>query len=124
MFKFPKKQKLCNKNSIERLFENGKSISEKPFRAIWDFETKKDEICIQTVIIVSKKRLKLAVERNLIKRRVKEAYRLHKRKMEVFLENNNKRINLAIIYQQGRTLDYKEIEKKINLILTRLIKEL
>ena len=124
MFKFPKKQKLCGEKVIERLFANGKSISEKPFRAIWNFEKNNDQVCVKSLIVVSKKRLKLAVERNVVKRRIKEAYRLQKKQLEYFLESTNQQLNLAIIYQQEEILDYKTLEEKINLLLSRLIKEL
>ena len=124
MFKFPKKQKLCGEKVIERLFANGKSISEKPFRAIWNFEKNNDQVFVKSLIVVSKKRLKLAVERNVVKRRIKEAYRLQKKQLECFLESTNQQLNLAIIYQQEEILDYKTLEEKINLLLSRLIKEL
>jgi ribonuclease P protein component len=124
MFKFPKKQKLCGEKVIERLFANGKSISEKPFRAIWNFEKNNDQVCVKSLIVVSKKRLKLAVDRNVVKRRIKEAYRLQKKQLECFLEGTNQQLNLAIIYQQEEILDYKTLEEKINLLLSRLIKEL
>ena len=124
MFKFPKKQKLCGEKVIERLFANGKSISEKPFRAIWNFEKNNDQVCVKSLIVVSKKRLKLAVDRNVVKRRIKEAYRLQKKQLECFLEGTNQQLNLAIIYQQEEILDYKTLEEKINLLLSRLITEL
>ena len=124
MFKFPKKQKLCGEKVIERLFANGKSISEKPFRAIWNFEKNNDQVFVKSLIVVSKKRLKLAVERNVVKRRIKEAYRLQKKQLECFLESTNQQLNLAIIYQEEEILDYKTLEEKINLLLSRLIKEL
>ena len=124
MFKFPKKQKLCGEKVIERLFANGKSISEKPFRAIWNYEKNNDQVFVKSLIVVSKKRLKLAVDRNVVKRRIKEAYRLQKKQLECFLEGTNQQLNLAIIYQQEEILDYKTLEEKINLLLSRLIKEL
>jgi ribonuclease P protein component len=124
MFQFPKKQKLCGEKVIERLFANGKSISEKPFRAIWNFEKNNDQVCVKSLIVVSKKRLKLAVERNVVKRRIKEAYRLQKKQLEYFLESTNQQLNLAIIYQEEEIFDYKTLEEKINLLLSRLIKEL
>ena len=124
MFQFPKKQKLCGEKVIERLFANGKSISEKPFRAIWNFEKNNDQVFVKSLIVVPKKRLKLAVDRNVVKRRIKEAYRLQKKKLECFLESTNQQLNLAIIYQEEEILDYKTLEEKINLLLSRLIKEL
>ena len=124
MFQFPKKQKLCSEKVIARLFANGKSISENPFRVVWLFEENNDNVFVKALIVVSKKKLALAVDRNVVKRRIQEAYRIQKNKLEAFLESNNQQLNLAIIYQQQKTLDYKALDEKINLLLARLIKEL
>lgn len=124
MSKFPKKQKLCNEKTIQRLFMHGEYIAEKPFKVIYNFEKKNDNVFVRFLIVVSKKRVKLAVKRNHIKRRIKEVCRLHKKKIELLLERNNKQLNLAIIYQQDDIIESKLVEKKINLILTRLIKKL
>ena len=121
MFQFPKKQKIRSHEAIERLFANGKSISESPIRVICNFEENNDNISLKAVIVVSKKRVKLAVDRNIIKRRIKEAYRIQKRQLELALERNNQQLNLAIIYQEEDIKDYKLLEQKINLLLTRLI---
>ena len=124
MARFPKKQKLCSEKAIDRLFETGESISEDPFRAVWSLEKNKDNSLIKVLIVVSKKRIKLATSRNIIKRRIRESYRLQKRNLESFLMKNKQQIILSIIYQQEKILSYKVLEKKINLLLNRLIKQL
>jgi ribonuclease P protein component len=79
---------------------------------------------VQSLIVVPKKKIKLAADRNLIRRRIKEAYRLQKKQLEVFLESNHQQLNLAIIYQEEEILNYKSLEQKINLFLSRLIDKL
>ena len=124
MFHFPKKQKLCNEKAIERLFENGKSLTEKPFRIIYNIDNNNEDVFLKALIVVPKKRVRLASDRNVIKRRVKEAYRLQKSELEKYLKSNNHQLNLAIIYQKHEILDYKLIEVKIKLLLSRLKEEL
>ena len=124
MFQFPKKQKLCSEKSIDKLFLNGKSILEDPFLAIWDLEEKNNFLPLRALIVVSKKKIKKANNRNTLKRRVREAYRLQKKELELLLERNKQQLNLAIIYRREEMYDYKYLEKKINLLLKRLIKVL
>ena len=124
MFHFPKNQKLCNEKVIERLFENGKSLTEKPFRIIYNIDNNNEDVFLKALIVVPKKRVRLASDRNVIKRRVKEAYRLQKSELEKYLKSNNHQLNLAIIYQKHKILDYKLIEVKIKLLLSRLKEEL
>lgn len=124
MFHFPKNQKLCNEKAIERLFENGKSLTEKPFRIIYNIDNNNEDVFLKALIVVPKKRVRLASDRNVIKRKVKEAYRLQKSELEKYLKSNNHQLNLAIIYQKHEMLDYKLIEVKIKLLLSRLKEEL
>ena len=120
MFEFPKKQKLCNETAIKEMFSNGKSFVTHPIRLVWKEEVNSDAVAIKSIIVVPKKKLKLAAERNIVKRRMKEAYRLNKAEIEHFLADKNRQLNVAIIYQNEKMLSYKAIEKKIKLILGRL----
>lgn len=124
MFQFPKERRLCNVKAIDKLFANGNSILEKPFRALWNFEENDDKVFVKLLIVVSKKNIKLAARRNVVRRRIKEAYRLHKTHLDYFLQTNNKQLNLALIYQEKEILEYKAIEQKINLLLSRLVNKL
>ena len=124
MFHFPKNQKLCNEKAIERLFENGKSLTEKPFRIIYNIDNNNEDVFLKALIVVAKKRVRLASDRNVIKRRVKEAYRLQKSELEKYLKSNNHHLNLAIIYQKHEISNYKLIKVKIKLLLSRLKEEL
>ena len=78
----------------------------------------------QTLISVPKRNISLATKRNVLKRRINEAFRLNKEKLYTKLNERNKQINIAIIYQKQEIQTYKIIEQKINLLLSRLIEEL
>ena len=124
MFEFPKKQKLCNETVIKKMFSNGKSFTTPNVRVVWKDENNEDNAPIKSIIVVPKKKIKLAVKRNIIRRRMKEAYRLHKIELEALLKSKNLQFSIALIYQNGKILPYNSIVEEIKLILGRLSKEI
>lgn len=124
MFKFPKKQKLCNETAIKKMFSNGKSFVVEPIRLVWKVEENTDKEAIKSIIVVPKKKLNLASARSIVRRRMKEAYRLNKIELEASLNSKNIQLNIAVIYQVEEILPYKVIEEKIKLILGRLSEEI
>jgi ribonuclease P protein component len=124
MFKFPKKQKLCSETVIKEMFSSGKSFTTSALRLVWKEDNGKDEVAIKSIIVVPKKKIRLAVKRNIIRRRMKEAYRLHKIELENILKGKKLQLSIAIIYQKDKILPYKTVDEEIKLILERLSKEL
>ena len=124
MFKFPKKQKLCNETAIKKMFSNGKSFVVEPIRLVWKVEENTDKEAIKSIIVVPKKKLNLASTRSIVRRRMKDAYRLNKIELEASLNSKNIQLNIAVIYQEEEILPYKVIEEKIKLILGRLSEEI
>ena len=120
MFKFPKKQKLCNETAIKKMFSNGKSFVVEPIRLVWKVEENTDKEAIKSIIVVPKKKLNLASTRSIVRRRMKDAYRLNKIELEASLNSKNIQLNIAVIYQEEEILPYKVIEEKIKLLLSRL----
>jgi len=119
--KYSKKEKLKSKKAIDVLFSKGKSINAFPVRVIYSSKSEKEGIFINMGVTVSKKNIKLAVNRNLIKRRIREAYRLNNNDLKTHLKNTNSELNIMFIYTSKQILTYKEIEPKIKVLLTRLI---
>jgi len=124
MYIFNKSERLNNKVTINKLFEKGQSVVISPFRLLWIENNNSKYSIAQTLISVPKRNISLATKRNVIKRRMNEAFRLNKEKLYAELNERNKQINIAIIYQKQEIQTYKIIEQKINLLLSRLIKEL
>lgn len=118
--RFRREERLKSKNAIKLLYETGKSIHVGCIRATWlQHEVNKD-YPVQLMISVSKKTFKRAVDRNKIKRRIREAYRKNKQGFYNFLKTKNKQLILTINFQSKEDLSYKEIESKIILTLQRL----
>lgn len=119
-YKFSKKEKLKSQKEIELLFKQGKSINQFPIRLIYKVKAEKNNISINFGVSVPKKKIKLAVNRNLIKRRIREAYRLNNYELKTKLLESEKEINMMMIYSSEQILSFKEIEEKIKVILSRL----
>ena len=117
-----KKDRLFCSRKIEALFSEGERLYEFPFNAIW----KKDDTLKSTLkvaISIPKKKLSKARQRNHVKRLVREAYRKQNSILVEKLLQENKSINLMLVYTLSSILSYNEIEDKISVTLQRLADE-
>ena len=77
-FTFNRKEKLKSKKLIEQLFAEGKAVTVFPLRLIYIKATFQDDVLVKAGVSVSKRSFKRAIDRNRIKRLLREAYRLNK----------------------------------------------
>lgn len=124
MYTFKKEERLCNKRLIDGLFHNGSSFLCYPFRASWQHTDAVQPYPVQILFSVAKKRYKHAVDRNLIKRRMREAYRLQKQTaLYDALTAADKKIVLSVGYIGKEVLPFDVFEKKMLKVLTQLAGE-
>lgn len=110
MSSYSKREKLKSKKLIELLFAEGKSISNFPLRLIY-FETHfEDGSKLKTGVSVSKKKFKKAVDRNRIKRLLREAYRLEK---ETYFNNITTQYAFMILYIGNEKPSYEMVSTKM-----------
>ena len=115
-YSFPKAEKLTGKKRIEELFKRGSSFYLDIFqvRHLLLEETEQSQVLIS----VPKKNFKKAVDRNLLKRRIREAYRLNKHLLQDTEEV--KVFSLGFIYLSKDILSFKDIETQLIKCLVRL----
>lgn len=111
-FTFPKQERLSWKRHIDLLFANGRSFVAFPLRVIY-LPVEEEALPARASVLISvpKKKFKRAVKRNLIKRRMREAYRIHKHELFDALANNRQRMLVAFLYLDKEILPFSDIEK-------------
>lgn len=121
MYTFKKEERLCSKRLLDELFHNGSSFLLYPFRITWLVTDQlPGDVPVQVVISVSKRKFKRAVDRNLLKRRMREIYRLNK--ADLVYAWLDKPLLLAISYIGQDLTEYAFMDKKLKLALGKLKK--
>jgi len=111
--RFSKSERLCSKKAIEALFQNGKSFYCSPFLIVWAYSNSNMPFPAQVAFSIPKKGFKLAVTRNLIKRRTREAYRVHKAILYDILYSKEKKIVFTMIFRDNSIPDYITVENSV-----------
>lgn len=123
--RLPKAEKLTHFGLIEALFSKGKSFGAGPFRIFYVEHNEEDvKAPVQVVFSVPKKKFKRAVDRNRIKRLMRESYRLNKHELLELAQSRSKKWSIGLIYRSSEMPEFKEVNGKIILSLQRLIQEI
>ncbi len=115
-----KSARLSSQKQIQALFTDGKSFNAPPFAIRYLKLTESDYNDHQILVSVSKRNFKRAVDRNRIKRQIREAYRLNKH----LLADLSTKYAIAYIYTFKKMIAYKDLENKLIESLSRLQTEL
>ena len=129
-FRFQRAERLKSEKVISSLFKKGRSFSCYPLRLVYTeitpLSTKADSTDfspVQFSLSVSKKKFKRAVDRNLLRRRIRESYRLQKHELYLFLKDHatlsEKQFAFMVIYTAKDALPYADIHKGIRKMITK-----
>jgi ribonuclease P protein component len=118
----PKNERLTSKKLIEDLFKNGSSCYLHPFRLLYlNNKNEKQNLPFPQVLFsIPKRNFKKAVDRNRIKRQIREIYRKHKNDVFGVGNPNPPPVCLAILYTAKEKISFELLEKKLILIFQRL----
>ena len=117
----PKKHILNSKKDIELLFKKGYVLSRGNLR-VHIYQTGKSDIPVRVLFSVPKKNHRSAVKRNLIKRRMREAFRINRHDFMHFLKEEKKCLMLALVFTGQNIPAFKEVEKDMQKVLDKLMK--
>jgi ribonuclease P protein component len=122
-YTFPKAEHLCSKKRIEQLFNRqNPSLGVYPLRLTWVVAPTRTTAPPEVLITVPKRTFKRAVDRNRLKRLVREAYRLNKYRL-LEAENGHPVALLGILYTGKEKSELPLIEKKLISGFNRLLAE-
>lgn len=117
-FFLTKEDKLKSRKTIDEVFNSGNNFSVYPFKIWW--LAVNNETALQAGFGVSARQFKKAVDRNRIKRLMREAYRLQKNELQFQLQQEQKSLRIFILYIGKELPDYETCYKKLTAILNRL----
>lgn len=119
-----RKNHLKSKVLISQLFLSGKVITKPPFRLLYLNVENSEFVGVQTLISVPKRRFKLAVSRNLIKRRISEAFRIESLEIKELIEVKKLHVAIGFVYIGHKEMEFASIQKKMKVVLTELLEKL
>jgi len=129
MESFPKYERICKNNDIQSLFEKGTGFSSYPYRVVYLFRPVGDKpVTCRLLISVSKKRFHHAVDRNRVKRLIRESWRKNKSQLYETCTKNTISVDVALVYTATVIHSYEEMYKKtakaVNELVRRYEKEI
>ena len=112
-------EKLCSETAIERLFSRTdaavSSTLSYPLRLAWRVDRERSVECPRFLVSIPNKRLRHAVDRVAMRRKVREAYRLNRH-----LIGRDLPVDLAFIYVADKLLPYQRVESAVKRLLSQV----
>jgi ribonuclease P protein component len=123
--KFYSGEHLKSAKEIQRLFEQkSASVTSYPLRLVYGpMQEQRGNYPIQVGFTVPKRRYKKAVDRNRIKRLMREAFRLNKELLLASLPEDSPQYAWMILYTGKEEIPYRQIERKMRKVINAFLGE-
>jgi ribonuclease P protein component len=119
---FSKQERLCKRNDFQVLLTEGQSVYVYPFRCVYLWK-ESSAFLVRIAVAASKKKFKRSVDRNKIKRLVREGYRLEKQLLYQQYKEKYQNLDLLIIYTETKIFPFSVFRRSISNLINKLIKE-
>lgn len=113
---FPKSERLKSKKDISTLFQSGETLFAYPIKWVYRVRPSDSAVRVKAGVSVSKRRWKRAVDRNRIKRKLREVYRLNKSKIYSNL-SEDRQMDCMLIYVADKEMSVAELQSSFQNIL-------
>ena len=131
-YTFHKNERLCNKRQIGELYASKNRMFVYPLSIHWTvadgpaetFAGRGKAARLQVLIVAPKKKLHHAVDRNCMKRRMRECYRMRKQPLLQLLDDNNRHMTLSINYMHTELTESKQLGNRFDKMFEQLCKQL
>ncbi len=122
--RFYKKERLKSRKVIGSLFKEKQSVGSFPLRFFYIKSLAEDSFFLQSAFSVSKKYFKKAVDRNRLKRLMRECLRLNKERLLLFLDDKGIKSAGMWVYLGSEIIDYQEMNKAMIKSINKLMTDL
>jgi ribonuclease P protein component len=123
-FTLKKAERLKRRKIIEQLFGEGRAVTAFPIRVQFKMVDELLAVPLQAGFSVSSRNFKRAVDRNRIKRLMREAYRLQKAPLEQALQTKQRRLSLFLIYTGKELPEFALVKEKVDVVLKKLVQSI
>ena len=132
--KLPKSARLHHRSLQEKLFKEGSKIHEFPLRLVWrsltaeelssNFREKVPDLIgpVQVLVSVPKKKRRKAVDRVLMRRRIREAFRLGRAPLLEVMESlpQVRTVSVGLVYMKEGNSPYSKVKEKLDILICKL----
>ena len=121
-YTFTKQERLCGTKMVDRLFSEGnRQIAVFPVRLVWLLVDDGSFDGVRILISAPKRNFHHAVDRNRIKRQIREFYRTSSAQLKEIVSERKQGLALAFLFNDNKLWETEKLRSKLQLAMDRLV---